>query len=75
MERRGWCVFSSTMEDVPGKLVSCSCSLSSNNIQSIITELYDDGKLAWQLAHMDCHGRSREVGSLLPWIIWKGGGS
>jgi hypothetical protein len=64
MERSGWCVFSSTMEEVPGdvgKLVSFG---SGGEVYEVVTEFDDDGELARQLAHVDGHyGRMIEKGS------------
>lgn len=56
MERRGWCVFSSTMEDVPGVVGK---SLSSYNAwgmySKVFTKFDDDRELPRLLAHMDRH--------------------
>jgi hypothetical protein len=56
IERRGWCVFSSTMEDVPGRVGQSLRYCHRESMYYIVfTKFDDDGELTGLLSHMDSH--------------------
>jgi hypothetical protein len=55
IDRSGWCVFSSTIEEVPGRVGKLVSFGSGGEVYEVVTEFDDDGELAGQLAHVDGH--------------------
>ena len=56
MERSGWWVFSSTMEEVPEGCWLDALFFAQRRMYSIeFTQFDHDGELTWLLAHVDRH--------------------